>query len=205
MSYILDALRRADAERDRGGIPSLNAKPMSDVVGDDDVSVGRATMLRWGLVGLLLVVIAVLAWQLLRRGEPIAGAMTPSPAAPLDTAPVSPPQLVPSDPPLATFTPPARPLRPPEPPAPAPTVTPAPGVESRVVALNELPEALRRELPQMSVGGATYSKDASNRMLILNGQVFREGGTVANGLVLEEIRLKSAVFSYKGYRYSMSF
>ena len=31
MSYILDALRRADAERERGNVPGLHAQPMPAV------------------------------------------------------------------------------------------------------------------------------------------------------------------------------
>ena len=55
------------------------------------------------------------------------------------------------------------------------------------------------------VGGAMYSQTPANRMLILNGQVFREGDKVAGQLVLEQIKLKSAVLAYKGYRYNINY
>lgn len=50
-----------------------------------------------------------------------------------------------------------------------------------------------------------HSDVASNRMLILNGGVFREGDQPAPGVMLEQIRLKSAVLRYKGHRYSINY
>lgn len=73
------------------------------------------------------------------------------------------------------------------------------------MAFSELPENIRRELPQLVIGGAMYSQTPANRMLILNGQVFHEGDKVAGELVLEQIKLKSAVLAYKGYRYNINY
>jgi general secretion pathway protein B len=87
--------------------------------------------------------------------------------------------------------------------APVPASTAAP--ERPVQTLNELPENIRRELPQIAVGGAMYSENAANRMLIINGQVFHEGDKVSGELVLEQIKLKTAVLAYKGYRYGISY
>jgi general secretion pathway protein B len=92
-----------------------------------------------------------------------------------------------------------------EPVVPAPTASAATSAEARLYTLNELPEAVRAGLPVLSVGGAMYSQTPANRMLIINGQVFREGDTLAPGLVLEQIKLKSAVLKVKGLRYGISF
>lgn len=78
-------------------------------------------------------------------------------------------------------------------------------VGPKVVSVQELPDDIRRELPQLTVGGAMHSDVAANRMLVLNGGVFREGDQPAPGVLLEEIRLKSAVLRYKGHRYSISY
>ena len=78
-------------------------------------------------------------------------------------------------------------------------------VGPKIVTMQELPDDIRRELPQLTVGGAMHSDVAANRMLVLNGGVFREGDQPAPGVVLEEIRLKSAVLRYKGHRYSISY
>ena len=50
-----------------------------------------------------------------------------------------------------------------------------------------------------------YSQNAASRMLIINGQVFHERDTLAPELTLVQIRLKSAVLDYRGYRYSVSY
>ena len=64
---------------------------------------------------------------------------------------------------------------------------------------------MRRELPALAFGGASYSHDAASRMVIFNGRVFHEGDTVAPQLVLQQIKLKSAVLAFKGYRYELEY
>jgi general secretion pathway protein B len=77
--------------------------------------------------------------------------------------------------------------------------------EGRVYQQAELPDDVRRDLPKLVIGGASYSGDPASRMVMINGQVFHEGDQLAPQLVLERIKLKSAVLSYKGYRYEVTF
>jgi general secretion pathway protein B len=72
---------------------------------------------------------------------------------------------------------------------------------ARVPTAAELPEDIQRGLPTLVVGGASYSQNPENRMLIINGQVLREGDKLGPDLTLEQIRLKEAVLSTKGHRY----
>lgn len=91
-------------------------------------------------------------------------------------------------------------------PVPASAQSPdAPAQAPRVYTLHELPPTIRQQLPQLSVGGAMYSESPSSRMLILNGQPFKEGDQPIANLKLEQINLKSAVLSYKGYRYAINY
>ena len=90
-------------------------------------------------------------------------------------------------------------------PAPAPAASAATSAEARLYTLSELPEDVRSSVPVLTVGGAMYSQTPANRMLIINGQVFREGDVLAPGLVLEQIKLKSAVLKVKGLRYGISY
>ncbi len=76
---------------------------------------------------------------------------------------------------------------------------------ARIYTPAELPEEIRRELPKIAIGGSSYSGDAASRMVMINGQVFHEGDRLAPDLQLERIRLKSAVFAYKGWRYEVAF
>ena len=82
---------------------------------------------------------------------------------------------------------------------------PALAKDARIYTLNELPDEVRKDLPALQIGGAMYSQTAANRMLIVNGQLFHEGDTLAPGLMLEQIKLRSAVLRLKGYRYGISF
>ena len=73
----------------------------------------------------------------------------------------------------------------------------------RVPLLADLPEDLRRQVPTMAIGGSVYSPQPANRMLVVNGQVFREGSPVAAELQLEQIGPKAAVFSIRGQRFEV--
>ena len=74
----------------------------------------------------------------------------------------------------------------------------------RLYKLAELPAEIRQQLPTLSVGGAMHSENAGSRMLILSGQVYREGEQPAPGLTLERIQLRSAVLAFKGYRFEIA-
>jgi len=77
--------------------------------------------------------------------------------------------------------------------------------EPRLYKPAELPDDVRKEVLALVVGGAMYSQTPANRMLIVNGQLFHEGDTLAPGLTLEQIRLKSAVLKLKGYRVGIDY
>ena len=83
---------------------------------------------------------------------------------------------------------------------------PATGSEElRVKPYRELPDEVRRKLPKLVFGGSIHSDQASDRILIVNGQLLREGETAAPGVVLEQIKRQSAVFKSGDYRYEMSY
>ena len=252
MSYILDALRRADSdrERERGAVPGLHAQPVAPVAVPADAD--RRVLLGTVGAGTALAVALLIGWFVWQRAdEPRAAATAPAataPAAPIAmraaepaaaptaVAPTAPPVAVASIPasasmPVGEATVAARvavPRAPPRrqaealPPATLPTGVPnapqpaprgplavpaarAASAEARVPTLAELPEALRRELPTLTLGGAMHSPDAGRRMLIVNGQLYREGEKIGPELWLEQIKLKDAVLRYKGTRYSVSF
>jgi general secretion pathway protein B len=227
MSYILDALRRADSERERGRVPGLHAQTGGSAADDDDLPDGRGGM-RWGFVASLLglALVVVFAWMAFGRDKPIevivsappplvqpapAALVVPAPApAP---APVQEPVAAVPAPAATTATPPAertasvtdKPQRKPAPVKREPVRTAPPPDEPKAVPMSELPDDVRRELPTLAISGATYSASRANRMLIVNGQLYHEGDIVAPNLHLEQIRLKSAVLRYKNYRYSVGY
>jgi general secretion pathway protein B len=109
----------------------------------------------------------------------------------------------------ATPEPPARKPPPPKPPVVAAAAPPARDeakpspAAAPVRAFAELPEDLKRQVPAMTIGGSVHSPQPASRMLIVNGQVMREGATLAPGLQLESIGRQSAIFSIRGQRFEM--
>ena len=271
MSYILDALRRAEAERQRGTVPGLHAQPATGTLpaGPDGPDTAQR---RWrvgtrALAGLLLAGLlaaaAGLGWLLkpapaaIAVGQPsalppavVGGAVPAAPAglrlaaapagggapaqlpAPAAVAPVVPlvsplarsatepaaaptRQLATAAPDVALATPaPAAVLVAPAPaaasaaPATAPAA-PVPAVAGpgtapvRLPTLAELPEALRREVQPLTLGGSVYAEQPPLRIVIINGQVFHEGDKPLPALQVLQIRLKSVVFSVRGQRFEV--
>ena len=253
MSYILDALRRAEAERQRGTVPGLHAQPAIGTLpaGPD----GPGTAQRgwrpgtWALAGLLLAGLlaaaAGLGWLLkpapaavvvtlpsalppaaVRSAMPAAPAGLPQAAAPAGggvpaqlPAPAAVAPVVPLISPLArpSTEPAAAPTRQLAAAAPAaalaaPATAPAgpepavagPGTAPvRLPTLAELPEALRREVQPLNLGGSVYAEQPPLRIVIINGQVFHEGDKPLPALQVQQIRLKSVVFSVRGQRFEV--
>ena len=201
MSYVLDALRRAESERQRGSVPSLHAQ--SHAAPDAREAPPAAGPWRWaGVVGGLLVAGAAGWWF---WPAPAAAPERVSAAAPVVVAPEAAPLLrpLPAPPPVVRPSPVV--------PRPAPSAATATAAvpaspaapAGRVPRLQELPEALRRQLPALVFGGATDSPEPSARMLIINGQIWREGEEPANGLTLERISLRGAVFRFRDQRFEV--
>ncbi|HWH81645.1 MAG TPA: general secretion pathway protein GspB [Burkholderiaceae bacterium] len=232
MSYILDALRKADAERERGHVPGIHAQPV--FTGAAPVAARRGGP-PWGWIAagvLLLAVLGSLAWMGLGgTSAPVVVTAPPAPATtvtpPSTIAPVAiAPSVAPTAAPAPSAVrkvpiaaPPRATPRPDVPTAAAPidsaaaavakakpaTPPSAPAAAPRIYAINELPDDVRRQLPAVAVGGSVYSGTPANRILIVNGQVLHEGEQAAPELVLRQIKLKGAVLEFRGYRYEIAY
>lgn len=219
MSYILDALRRSQAERERGQVPGLNAQPVATAAA---ASAGAAAGLRWLLpVGVLVLVgAAALVW-LLRVPPAVAPAATPAsagtagtappvpvpvPSAVLVTAPATvPPPLptvvsVPAPSPSPSAAVAAVPAAPLPPPVSSPAALPAAVAAPRSVALAELTPEQRREMPALAMGGSIWSDNALARFVMVNGQVVREGEAAAPGVMVERITQKWVLLRWRELR-----
>jgi general secretion pathway protein B len=259
MSYILDALRRADAERERGrgSVPGIHAQQLPPGA-PRDTRTRRPGTLLWVRIGLAVLLLASLAWQWMAHDDGTAAPTDPARAAQGTVTPAAPPPIAPPDPPPPAPTPatamepqapaaamaaaPGQPApeasappppttRPVPPPRTAPAAVPRtpPATElatarpgsarakppqaaasaaaalPRVMSRSELPDDVQRGLPALTIGGASYSQNPESRMLIVNGQIFREGDQLAPNVSLEQIRLKEAVIATKGYRFRIDY
>lgn len=225
MSYILEALRRAEAQRQRGAVPGLHAQPASAALADPALARQAGARRSWRLAWVLAAVLLLAAgarWWLGPSGpsgleptvgpaQPFAVASAARIAAPAVEPALAVPLAVPVAPALAASVVAANAAAlPPRvassaglPLLAAPATAPASA--PRLPTLAELPETVRRELPVFTLGGSVYAEQASQRMVIINGQVLREGDRLAPELLLQQIRLKSVLLDYRGQRFELPF
>lgn len=213
MSYILDALRKADAERQRGHVPDLNSPaPTSPAAAAPTHRAALPAGWLWG-AGVVVALAAVLGWWL----RPAAPAPTPESGSQTQAPQVEPqPQARPvpptavAPPPQARVAPP--PLRRPPPvaaptpvpaPAPAQAAAPAPAATpDAVLPWARVSPALKARLPPLNFGGSMYSSDAKARMVVISGQAVHEGDTVGGGaVVVERIGEHAAQLRFQDQRF----
>lgn len=223
MSYILDALKKAQAERQLGHAPTLHAP--APRYAEQHANQSR----RWPLVivGVLACagIAAGIGWWLrapvphLPKQAPVAATpVTPVRSAPMPTvmaptvlAQAPAPQLQPPSvvrpPPVVAIDPKgaAAPTAAPSPaPAPAPAAAPV-DADDALPLLMQLAPDVRQRLPRVAFGGYLYSPDPAERLLLVDNVLRHEGEEVASGLVLERLLPKSAVMNYRGLRYRVAY
>lgn len=211
MSLILEALRKSEAERQRGRAPGLFVAQAGV-----PAPARRAPGWAWALGALLVAVLVAWGLREWQRGAPVAVA----PAAPA-AVPIAAAVPLPSPPPpLPRHAPPSLPRPAPSPspepataPTPASTATltsvPAPALpdtdspavtEPSLPSLAQLPAAERAQLPALKLSMHVYADDPAQRFVILDGRRLGEGASPAAGVVLEQIRRDGLVLSVNGQR-----
>ncbi|MEO8119670.1 MAG: general secretion pathway protein GspB [Rhodoferax sp.] len=225
MSYILDALKRADAERERGAVPGLHARQLTPPAARDTDSARHRLWLAATAATLMLGGIAAGLWfWQTPDGHARPAAMEPAMTRLPEPAPVA--QSVPIPRPISAPVPawqapaPTRPAAASSRPsvtaaAPAtPKATPVPlplekastpqAALAAIPLLSELSEDLRRDIPKLIITGTVYSENPKQRLLLVNGQVLSQGSLAAPDVNVEEIGTKSAVFSFRGTRFRVA-
>ena len=211
MSFILDALRKSEHERQRQSGPSIAELP----VARDD----RRLPLALVAIGLLLAVnVGVLLYFMLRDTSAAIPAIETATTAPVVTAPQAAAPI-----PAPTSLPPApqssfadaeasestlMPQASLPPPAPDPTLLPAlpvtygPGsVEELPPPISDLPAQATAGLPELSVDLHIYADDPAKRVVFINGRRYQRGSVLVEGPTVEEINREGAVLSYRGRRF----
>ncbi len=216
MSYILEALKKADRERNIGEVPDLEAAHWG-------VRKPSRTS-RWPFVvaALLLFNAALLVYLLGRDSSGTSGQ-----ADAVSDAPVRAPQAtaeplqrldkpVPGRPremrPKVNFPPPAaavaaqqdrraaRPDRVP-PVVEAATLSPASQVDAQLPEWSELPLEFRGGFALPHIDVHVYAEEAARRFVLIDLKKYREGDTLSTGAVLEKIGPGSIQLFYQGTRF----
>ena len=179
MSYILDALKKSDQQRQRGITPTL--PPAQAAVAQNGKNIYYA---------LLAAVCggAAIGWLHPWQAE---HAVSPPPVP--GATPVMSVQELPQPAPKK--------LQPAAPDAKAGLAAKAETLAPQAVPATELPEALQKEIPPMAIQLHAYSSKPAERVVSINSHMLFEGGLLAPGIKLEEITPEGMIFSYKGYRF----
>lgn len=212
MSYILDALRKSDQQRQRGAAPSLLAGQATAVAPK------QPAYLAYGLLAVVLVGAGMLiGW--LRPWQPeqaAPGRAELVAAKPLESTPRQPApalsEMAPQPKPerqLQNATPPAQaapalvPTKPQLPARAKPETdgTPREADAQTVISMAELPLSIQQELPAMTISVHAYSGNPGDRLVGINNRMLREGEHVVPGLKLEQITPDGMIFGYKGYSF----
>jgi general secretion pathway protein B len=231
VSFILDALKKSETDRQRQASPALF---------EVKVAAPRRRFPTWaiGLAALLAVNVAVLAWVLLRQpATAVPTASAPPPAAatptvndsgrmvtltmPADSA--STVTVSPNHPEAGVVAPSSAPplaeepmLSGSEPSVPpnydandyAPALTPAQASEAAAQRPNALPSrdevlAQGTQLPELRLDLHVYAAKPADRFVFINMRKLREGESLPEGVRVESITPHGAELSYRGRRFTL--
>lgn len=214
MSYILDALKKADAERDRGTVPGLHARQVVPAPAPRTPT-GRTGAWLALVAGLVLAGVAAVVWEerapvasvtpapapVMQQPAPPPVALAPVPTASITAALVAPPAPIarpePRSPPKAVASAASGSAKPASPASVGATAAPAP-------LLSELPVDIRGQIPALAISGSVYSDNPSQRLLLINGLVLPQGSQVAADVTLVEIQRGSSEFTFRGTRFRLA-
>jgi general secretion pathway protein B len=217
VSFILDALRKSEHERQRSALPGLSQVPQAAPV---------AHLPRWALVVIGALAVAVLA---------LGGAWWQSTRAPAETAARSAPTVQRNVELPPAPTPPAAESRPPAPTRTAPSTLSQPSQTALAAAATPSPEADREasepnftatSRPQQTADTATlpsaaalaaqgvslpplrlelhaFSDQPRDRFVFINGRKYVEGERLIEGPQVVSIEPRGAVLSQAGQRFRL--
>jgi general secretion pathway protein B len=211
VSFILEALRRSERERQQSDVPSISAVP---------AAVGQRRLPGWAaaiivLLGAALIAVAWGWWRSSARlGAPAAIVAVEAPAARAEQIPAAqpPPQAAANQPALQSA--PAAAIAPGSAPIPSSVrstslrdvaaevapVTAAPPEERPAFPLATAGE-LRAEgvdIPALDLQLHVYSDVVEQRFVFVNGSRYREGDTLKEGPVVVEIRPEGVRLALRG-------
>lgn len=208
MSFILDALKKSESERQQQGSAEFSTIPSSAPQRD-------TPRWLWVLIALLAINMIVLLVLVLRPAKPVATVQetvttTPAPAqaAPAAARPASSGASFDERVAAAKADREATPVEPPPVQQAAPTQnTPPPAASGDTSTI--LPSALElrangeMELPDMHVDIHVYSDVPAERFVFINMDKHREGSTLDEGPTVREITADGVVLEYRGRQFTL--
>lgn len=68
------------------------------------------------------------------------------------------------------------------------------------VTLGQVPESIRRSFPDITIAAHVWDQRERDRMIMVNGHVYRHGADIAPGVRLLRITRDGEIVAYRGYR-----
>ena len=195
MSYILEALKKAQAERQLGNAPTIHAPTLHTA------PVPVPAVNRTGVLALVagVVIVAVAGWIFWSQRVPAPAVVLAAPK--VAPAPVAPAPVVAAP---VVVAPPAPVALPRKAPVAALAAAPVPA-QDNVRYARDLPQELQQQLPHVAFGGYMYSDYPADRLVLVDKTLRHEGEEIAPGLVLETLLPRGAVLNFRGNRYRVNF
>jgi general secretion pathway protein B len=192
MSYILDALRKSEQERQKATGQGISLPYPINIKHEKESRVIPV------LLGIAAIVAAVAIWWAMSGSD-----SRPAPTPPIATAP--PPKVAVAEPAAKDLPKPVQHMdglrservvkAAPKQPS-AKSEAPAPAAVTDKPANDPL-----KGLPPLVVSGFIHNEQGGN-MAIINDKLMNEGDEVAPGLKVEKIKEDAVMFNYKGYVFS---
>jgi general secretion pathway protein B len=76
-----------------------------------------------------------------------------------------------------------------------------PRADGRVLAMSELPAAVRNELPELKISLHSFGAEPRTRLVRINDKTLGEGDALPGGTRVEEITPDGVVLNHEGYRF----
>ncbi|MBB3223340.1 general secretion pathway protein GspB [Pseudoduganella umbonata] len=192
MSYILEALKKAQAERQLGETPGIHAH-VPDVAASAGAPLRKPLAAVVAAMAAVIVVLAVVVWR--QAATPVQPVVVAQPQARAAVAPVVPAERAPAPAPAAAQAPVPAPA---STPAPAPTATPAPAPAPRVpIETPPAPVAVKAPEPVVRDEAPPQASAAPK-----SGESPREEPVQALRDLPEPIRRAIPPVAMSGYMYS---
>lgn len=201
MSYILDALKKSDQERQQGNNPTLQTIHKPHFTDN--------TSSKWRLVALLMamfiVSLAVLAgWYLLAYAGNDSESAELADGQALTESPVLPGSLSTQKVVAVASVDRFEKLTNAEKNDEKNVVIDRPAIDT-VVEFWELPDPVQQEIPSLTFSFHVYSANADRRTIIINKRRVKEGAVVSDGLTLIEITKDGVVLDWENrYRFMIN-
>ncbi len=202
MSYILDALKKADQERQQGDVPNLKSSSPSTI---------QHTPSHRNIIWMMaLVIIIALVWFKPWQGQISTQQAVQSVPATQTTANIEPaletPRTIQPEP-VQKETGQVQPTSETGTPVPTETTTATQESTSERVSIPnvmELPAHTQSTLPTIQISGHIYDAVPANRMIIINGRVEREGRYISDNTILDSITENGIILNHSGTLFSMT-